>query len=239
MGQKPNFRLFFIVFACISFNVSSFANGFWYNDRNFHSWYFGGGYASYGGYAPYGGYAGGTIDGSYLMGMGAYVDAMGRLHVNNAIAARHFQEAYRTYIENYKLSVKTHYEIKDLQSDYRAKHRRPPLTKARRDAIAAAQLPPRLTPKQRNAATGELAWPMALREAQYTDARRTLEVLFKERADRPDLAGKDSDNYIRIADAVDKLNDALRSNIKGMKAAAWFPAHEFLRTLKYEAQFEK
>ncbi len=233
MGQKPSLRLFFIVFACVFFNVTSQAYGYWYNDRGFYNWYFAGNYA------PYGGYAGGTVAGNYLQGMGAYVDAVGRLHVNNAIAAKHFQEAYLLYINNQKLALKTHYEMKDMRADYAAKHRKPRLTKAELEARAAARLPPRLTAKQRNATTGELAWPMALRAPEYTDARRTLEVLFKERADRPDLAGKDSDNEIRISDAVDKLNVALNANMKSIKSSLWLPAHNFLRTLKYEARFEK
>jgi hypothetical protein len=235
MGTKPKLRLFFFALACIFFNLSSQAHGNWSNNRGFHNWYFGGGYAAYGGY--YGG--GGTIEGNYLMGMGAYMDALGRLHVNNSIAANHFQQAYTLYINNVKLAVKTRYEIRDMHADYAAKHRKPPLTKAQRDAIALAQLPARLNAKQRNVTTGEFVWPMALRAAEYTDARRTLEVLFKERADRPDLAGKDSDNYVRIVDAVDKLRAALSANIKSMKSSEFIPASSFLRTLRYEARFEK
>ncbi len=232
MWHKPSRRLFLSLFGVAFFTVSNLANAYWYNSPGFHNWYFSGGYAAWGGYN------GSTYEGDYLRGMGAYIDAVGRLRVNNAKAAIHFQKAYKLYLENRREAAKLKYELRKMREDYEEAHKKKP-TPEQIAAFQKAKEPVRLASNQRDPQTGALAWPLVLKRVEFEEGRNAIEELFIARATRPEMAGEGSDNYNQIIGQLEDMRTDLNAIIAQVSTRDWSLANRFLKTLASEARFAK
>jgi hypothetical protein len=85
---------------------------------------------------------------------------------------------------------------------------------------------------QLNIATGEIAWPAALRVARYQESRERLDELFREHTGygTPNAA-----TARQIARAVDEMVRTLQDNITTVPRGEYLACQKFLRGLKYEA----
>lgn len=229
--RKPFLRLFLFSFVVIFFHQPKTADAY---NWPFLNWYFGGGYAPYGGYVV-NGY---TSAESYLYGLGAYADGLGRLHFNNARAAVHFQKAYKLYLENAKLRADTWYDLKRKRDEYYAARRPKPLTKEQKEAVANFYRNKRLTPEQFNRATGEIKWTRALRQEHFASSRKEMEALFHDRAKNPEDSGLDSDSFNQIKDLADAMLAEVRKRKDRITNIDLVAAVKLLNSIRYEARFK-
>ena len=95
-------------------------------------------------------------------------------------------------------------------------------------------MPTRLTSEQLDPLTGDLIWPIILREEQYAAERQQLDKLFSDRA-ATSMASFDAAQTVRSV--TDQLLAALKKNIKEYRSADWIAAKKFVDSLAYEARF--
>lgn len=228
MKRESFSRLSVFGLFLLSLTISASANAGWRTNRAFHGWYA----------SNYGGYHSSTEAEGFLRGMGAYYDGLGRLHLSNAVAARHMQEAYRLYLENQKLRVQTYYDIKEIRRKAVFGDKKPAAPVGAAAARAKAAAPARLAASDRSPATGEFNWPKVLREDVYKEGRQDLEDLFSERDADPAGAGLGSDNYTLIKAVTDRVSELLVSRLPEYAPMDYIAARNFLKTLAYEARFK-
>ncbi len=170
-----------------------------------------------------------------LRGQAAVVQSAGQANYLNSAAAVNYQEAARRRIENAALYVKTYYENKELNRQYREKYAPVPPTKEQWERITEKMLPDRLTAKNFDPVTGQLIWPHVLRTDEYKAIRERIDALLATRT--PDNSGDGSPSQREIAQLVDAMMLLLKQNIGTLSTSQYASAKEFLRSLDYEMTF--
>lgn len=175
-----------------------------------------------------------TATEGFLRGTATVIQATGQKNYLDSIANVNHQEAQRRRIENSNLYVKTYFENKEINRQYRAKYASAPPTKERWARITAAALPDRLTESQYDPTTGKLVWPHILRDEEYTAFRNRIDELFASRS--PDSSGDGSPSQREIANLIDGMKMLLKTNIETVSLSQYGNAKMFLLSLDYEAQ---
>jgi hypothetical protein len=210
------------------------ADGNWGTDHRFHQWYYNNVIAQWAGFGW--GTASTPAEG-YLRGMGAFVDSLGRLHVNNAMAAEHFQHAYEQYLRNEKLRVQTFVEIQEIRKAYADAKRKAAAEKKALRAQARVKTALRLTPQLRDPKSGAMSWPRGLMGDAFKEMRFHLEQLFNERAAAPEKSGYRTDNWVDIQSMANAMSKQLYAIRKELRSGDYLNAVHFIRVLRSEAKF--
>jgi len=177
----------------------------------------------------------GTVDGSYLEGVGAAVAGAGQYNLNTAIGANYMEQARARYIQNYRDSIDARYAIKRANDIYRAeqfaKERVSPEMAAR---IQQAKLPDRLAVSEYNPGTGGLRWPALLMSPQFDADRRAIDVAFAQR--RPEDVGMTSTFYRDVSQRTQRMHATMLSQIDSISTADSIAARKFLKSVELEAR---
>jgi hypothetical protein len=96
--------------------------------------------------------------------------------------------------------------------------------------LARAQAPDRLSVSQLDPFTGTIAWPPALRRAEYDNLRGRIETLFQARASGTTLA------YDEIGRLCDEFLEVLKADMETFKQPEYIQAKNFVQSLAYESQ---
>ncbi len=175
-----------------------------------------------------------TFEEGFLRGSAAVINAAGQKNYLDSIANVNRQEALRRRIENSNLHVKTYFENKEINRQYRERYKSTPPTKEQWDRITAASLPDRLNGDQLNATTGELVWPHILRTEEYKAMRERIDELMSSRT--TDNSGDGSPVQRQLDPLIDGMKLLLKENIDKVSASQYAAAKWFLISLDYEAQ---
>lgn len=175
-----------------------------------------------------------TATEGYLNGSARVIQAAGQKNYLDSVAAINGQTAYTKALNNSKLYVKTYFERKEINRQYRDKYDSVPPTKEQWARITKAWLPDRLTPEQYDVATGKLIWPHVLRTEQYAPFRDRIDVLMSQRT--PDNSGDGSPSQLDIDELVEGMKMVLLSNIDNMSSSQYASAKWFLLSVEYEAK---
>ncbi len=175
-----------------------------------------------------------TATEGFLRGHAAVVQAAGQARYLNSVAAVNYQEAARRRIENSNLYVKTYFENKEINRQYREKYAPVPPTKEQWARITAAALPDRLTAEQFDPTTGALIWPHILRTDEYKAFRTRIDELVSNRT--PENSGDGSPSQRELAELIDGMKLLLKSNVGTVSTSQYGAAKWFLMSLDYEAQ---
>lgn len=170
----------------------------------------------------------------FLNGQAQVIQAIGQAEYLNSVAAVNYQEAARQWIENRQAYVNAYYQNKETIREYRERYSRKPPTQEQWARITAKSLPPRLSAKQLDAASGQLIWPHILRTAEYSAFRTRIDELIATRS--PDNSGNGSPFQQEIALLVDGMNRLLKTNQGFLSATQYADAKAFLRSLDYEVK---
>ena len=170
----------------------------------------------------------------FLRGTATVIQAAGQKNYLDSVASVNYQEALRRRIENSNLYVKTYFENKEINRQYREKYASAPPTEERWARITAASLPDRLSESQYDPNTGKLVWPHILRGEEYAAFRKRVDELFASRT--PDNSGDGSPSQREIANLIDGMKMLLKSNIDTVSLSQYGNAKMFLVSLDYEAQ---
>ena len=171
---------------------------------------------------------------SYQRGFADVVRSAGEANLMNSLAAQNLEVARAQDIENRVKWTEAYYEMRRANRAYRASKRSPRLSHEEIVRIARQGLPRRLTSAELDPITGEVNWPVVLREQQYADEREKLERLFGKRAEATSIS---QEGHKDIKANTDELLAALKKNISQYKPNDWLGAKKFVESLAYEVRF--
>lgn len=174
-----------------------------------------------------------TATEGFLRGQASVIQAAGQTNYLNSIALVNLQEAKRRAIANHGLYVKTYFENKELNQQYRERYAASPPTKEQWARVVAAALPDRLSAEQFDPTTGKLIWPHVLRGDEYKAFRSRIDDLMATRT--PENSGDGSPHQRRLAELTNAMKLVLKSNIDSLSASQYGAAKMFLLSLEYEA----
>lgn len=175
-----------------------------------------------------------TATEGFLRGQASVVQSAGQANYLTSLAAINYQEAVRRNIENRGLYVRTYFENKELNRQFRERYSSGPPSKERWARVVAAASPDRLTMDQYDSATGRLIWPHILRIDEYKAFRDRIDDLMAQRT--PESSGNGSEIQREVATLLDGMSALLKSNIDTVSPSQYGEAKWFLLCVGYEAQ---
>ena len=171
---------------------------------------------------------------SYQRGFADVVRSAGQANLMNSMAAQNLEQARSMDFDNRVKWTESYYQMRQANRAYRASKRSPRLSEEEIARIARAGLPKRLTTSELDPLTGQINWPIVLRDEQYTPERKELDKLFDERAMASSISPQ---VYEGIQKYTAELLAALKKNINQYKANDWLSAKKFVDSLAYEIRF--
>lgn len=204
------------------------AEGVWYAPRVGIG--YGVGYGlGYGGWGwGYGNYGGGTAAGNYMQGAAQVIRAQGQYNEDTSKAMINYEEARTKYIDNRKKWTETYFAMKEQnQAKTAEKHERGRHSSEALATASRSSVPRGLSHEAFDPITGQLQWPEALMAPEYAQPREQIEQLLQVHA----TTG--AANSVQIQQAVQSLNQMLKSNIQNLPANDYIAARKFLDSLAY------
>jgi len=170
---------------------------------------------------PYGYHGPSTPASAYARGLAAMTRAAGQYNLLSSQARIARAEARRYELENQLQAMETYFKMRLRNREYRALLRGPRPTLDDLKRYAAAGRPERLSPSELDSVTGDISWPILLRDDRYADYRARLEALFAERAASAQLS---TSAY------------PLEKRVARVPQMDYIAAKRFIQSLAYEAR---
>jgi len=205
------------------------AKGVWYAPRVGIGYGvgYGMGYGGWGGWG-WGNYGGGTAAGNYMQGAAQVIRAQGQYNEQTSKAMINYEDARTKYIDNRKKWTETYFAMKEQnQAKQAEKHERRRHSPEALAALSRSSAGRSLSHEAFDPITGQLQWPEALMAPEYTEPRQQIEQLLQLHA----TAG--AANSLEIQQAVQSLNQMLKSNIQNLPANDYMAARKFLDSLSF------
>jgi hypothetical protein len=177
----------------------------------------------------------GTAASSYMYGLSSVIQAAGSANLMNSAAANNWEAAYSADLDNRMKATNTYFEMRRVNRQSREEERGPRPTSEELARYARDAAPKRLTPRQLDPVSGEVAWPGILQEQQYSKSRETIDRMFAER--EASGGGVGASGYRQLHDAIEQMRTQLISNIKNYHPQNYMDARRFLDSLDYESRF--
>jgi len=174
-----------------------------------------------------------TAAGSYARGIAAVIYAQGCYNRLTAEARLIHAEAYRREIANREMAVESYFAVRQANREARAAERGPRPTAADLARLATREKPDRLGPKELNALTGKLLWPLLLRGEEFAALRAALEPPFARRAARGVM---EIEQQSQVRQVTRDMLEKLKQFVRRVNAADYTTARRFIEGLAYEAR---
>ncbi len=177
-------------------------------------------------------YSSTIAEGAYR-GMADGMRSLGEFGVLRARTAILLEEAKAANMENQTRWIDTYYDRQELSRQRREAKRGPRLGYEDLARIARLGRPDRLSPSELDGLTGEISWPVLLRDGDFARYRAEVERVFAQRAESGAI---ETDDYLKVRQTVHNMKFGLKQRIQGLPAADYIQAKRFLKSLAYEAQ---
>jgi hypothetical protein len=191
---------------------------------------------------PYPGYAppyyesrASTAGESYARGMSDIISSAGQANLMNSEAAKNYEDARKKNIENHLTYTNTYFEMRRQNKEARAAERSGSLSQDQLYRIAADAAPKRPSASKLDPITGQINWPIIMRDPRYEEEMRRLDALFAERAAKQGNIG--ASTYREIEAISEALLAELKANISEYSGTDYVPAKTLVEGLAYEARF--
>lgn len=173
-----------------------------------------------------------------LSGTARLYQGAGEYNRKTAQALIFREQARSLYQDNYRNGLKTYFDLKRINAEYRAEAGPIPVTKEKLDQWNLEDQPVRLTKREYNSDTGRVQWPSVLMAPVFDSYRLQMEDLFARRS--ASEFGVNSDFYRivkRDSTAMQNLLKAyLKSEEKFFSDQEYIAAKNFLDSLAHEAR---
>ena len=192
--------------------------------------------AQYRGYYGYGGYIdnrASTPAESYARGMADVIRSTGAANLLNSKAAKEYEDARAKNLDNRLKYAETYYERRRIHDRYVAEKREKTREYLYRRAQRVSEIP-RLTPAELDPVTGQLTWPVVLRDEPFAEYREKLNKLFSQR--EISLGAIGLGTYAEIQETIDQMTAELKKRIRSYPSSAYLEARNFLTRLSNEAK---
>jgi len=181
--------------------------------------------------APYGYHVASTPASAYARGVAAMTRAAGEYNLLSSQGRIARAQARRYELENQLQATETYFQMRLLNRQYRALLRGPRPTLDDLNRYAAAGRPARLSPSELDSVTGEISWPILLRDDRYAYYRAWLEALFAERAASAELS---TSAYLSIHRTTRAFLKELERRVARVPQMDYIAAKRFIQRLAYE-----
>jgi hypothetical protein len=183
---------------------------------------------------PYGGYYASTAGEGAAMGMAALVTSTGMATLMGSKAAVNAQEAGSLYIDNTVKATQAYIDRQRMLASYQASLRKPPPSAEQLYRMSQAGLPKALTTDQFDPVSGDINWPLVLRDDPFVSYREATQKFFHEAVSSPHTFTYAS--YDGLREASDECLAQLKSRIKSYRPNDYIQAKKFVESLVYAAQ---
>lgn len=183
---------------------------------------------------PYGGYYASTAGEGAAMGMAAMVASSGMATLMTSKAAVNAQEAGSIYIDNTVKATQAYIDRQRMLSSYQASLRKPPASAEQLYRMAQMGLPKALTIDQFDPVTGDIHWPVVLRDEPFTTYRETTQKFFHDAVHHPQTFSYSSYNQLR--QSSDECLADMKSRIKSYRPNDYIQAKKLVESLAFAAQ---
>lgn len=156
---------------------------------------------------------------------------IGEVNKLNAQAMIAYEEAKSKNILNKLLWTEIYFKMREINRETRKNERDPPVDNERAKRLAKKAAPRPLTPEQFNKTTGEIKFPIILKDKIFQTYRINLEYQLKEFVR---LEDKDYESYHSLKRSIEFITDILKDNVKKYEMAEYGQAKTFLESLSYE-----
>lgn len=183
---------------------------------------------------PYGGYYASTAGEGAAMGMAALVTSTGMATLMGSKAAVNVQEAGSLYIDNTVKATQAYIDRQRMLASYQGSLHKPPPSAEQLYRMSQMGLPKSLTTDQLDPVTGDIAWPIVLRDEPFTAYRETAQKFFHAAVAEPQTFSYAS--YDQLREASDDCRAQLKSRIKSYRPNDYIQATKFIASLGNAAQ---
>lgn len=168
------------------------------------------------------------------MGMAAMVASAGMATLMSSKAAVNAGEAGSIYIDNTVKATQAFIDRQRMLSSYQASLRKPPPSSEQLYRMAQMGLPKSLSTNQLDPVTGDIAWPVVLRDEPFESYRDAAQKFFHDAVANPQTFSYAS--YSGLRSASDECLAALKSRIKSYRPNDYIEAKKFVDSIAYAAQ---
>ncbi|HVC95249.1 MAG TPA: hypothetical protein VND64_16255 [Pirellulales bacterium] len=186
-------------------------------------------------YYPYGGYGGYVWAAeAYTRSMAMIVQSAGLGNLRTSEAAINYQDARSKEFDNRTKATQSYFENRRMIKSYRDAERKPPPTSEQLYRMAKQGIPKPLSTNELEPVSGEITWPVVLRDNAFASFRELAEQFYEGRA-----AGSTDvtyDSYVQFHQAIADCQSLLKSRLKEYQADDYIRAKKFLDSLAYEAR---
>ena len=183
--------------------------------------FYGGGYAS-------------TAGEGFAIGMADCVRAAGMATMMGSVAASNLEDARSKYIDNQMKATQGYIERQRMAQSYQASLRRPPPTAEQLYRFAQQGLPRSLSASQLDPVTGDISWPVVLRDDDFDAYRDSTQQFFHDAIKNPHTFSYDS--YHQLQQQSGDCLAMLKARIKEFRPNDYIEAKKFVESLTYAAQ---
>lgn len=183
---------------------------------------------------PYGGYYASTPGEGAAMGMAALVTSSGMATLMGSKAAVNVQEAGSLYIDNTVKATQAYIDRQRMLASYQASLRKPPPSAEQLYRMSQIGLPKSLAADQLDPVTGDIVWPLVLRDGPFESYRENTQKFFHEAVASPQTFTYAA--YDQLREASDECLAQLKSRIKNYRPNDYIQAKKFVESLTYAAQ---
>ena len=179
-----------------------------------------------------GGYYSSTIQEGAKCGFADVVRSAGIANLLDSEAAINYEQARSLDYDNRLKGTETYFTMRRLNKQYRDSERAPPATSEQLFRWAHRASPARLNSYEYDELTGQINWPLLLREPNYEAYRKAIEEFFKFRAEYPQKL--QMSDVMRVQDAADTWLMVLKEDIQNYKPNDYLLC-KFVESLSAEA----
>lgn len=176
-----------------------------------------------------------TVGESYARGMSDMVRAAGDYNLQTSAAAGQYQDAYSKYLDNRVKATQNYFEMRKMNSDYRAAEKDRYYQRCSEAMARHSQAgkPARLSATEVDTVSGQIAWPALLMNDEFAADRKQLEELFAKRAAQGVLTTPEKTELRKAC--LDLKNGLVKYRAKA-SPTDYKATDAFIHSLAYEGQ---
>jgi hypothetical protein len=186
----------------------------------------------WGGYGGYGGGHASTAEEGALRGMADVTRSAGAANLMNSEASKNWMQGQRMYIENRQYGAETYFNMRQTNRQAREAERGPRPTSEDLQRYSQARVPDRLSVSDLDPLTGEIDWPMALRDDPYAQERQWLDAAYDQRAKAGGYLS--ATQRAEVKQVTESMKAELKANINLYSPNEYLQAKKFIEGLNYE-----
>ena len=171
---------------------------------------------------------------SYAYGLSDVTRARSQANLTNSEALSTLSDVRGNEIRNNVDYTNMFFERRRINDQYKESKRRPRATPEQLARYARDGMPDRSSGTQIDSITGELSWPITLQAPEFEQYRITLDELFRDRAAKGSVMGRDP--ALKTRSTCDAFLAALKEQVRELPANDYIEAKRFIETLKYESR---